>query len=200
MMREVVEHRDAVGDADRLEPALDALERAQALGERRRRQPDVRCRRAIAASALRTLCTPSSGDSNRPNGSPSRRTSNCVRPSRCSMSARPPGRVVRRGRTSRPGSPPVGASACACGLSAPSSSRPFRGTRFDQPAERQQHRVEVGVDVGVIELDVVDDGDVGQVLEELRRLVEERAVVLVALDDEVAAAARRGSSSRRRRS
>ena len=39
----------------------------------------------------------------------------------------------------------------------------------------------------MIELDVVDDGDVGQVLEELRGLVEERAVVLVALDDEVAA-------------
>ena len=34
-----------------------------------------------------------------------------------------------------------------------------------------------------------DDGDVGQVLQELRGLVEERAVVLVALDDEVAAVA-----------
>jgi len=36
----------------------------------------------------------------------------------------------------------------------------------------------------VIELDVVDDRDVGQVFEELRRLVEVRAVVLVAFDDE----------------
>jgi hypothetical protein len=43
----------------------------------------------------------------------------------------------------------------------------------------------------VIELDVVDDGDVRQVLEELRGLVEEGAVVLVALDDEVAPAADR---------
>ena len=58
-----------------------------------------------------------------------------------------------------------------------------------ETAERQQHRVEVGVDVGVVELDVVDDGDVGQVLQELRRLVEERAVVFVAFDDEVAARA-----------
>ena len=53
-----------------------------------------------------------------------------------------------------------------------------------QPRERQPHRVEIGVDVGVIEFDVVDDGDVGQVLEELRGLVEVGAVVLVALDDE----------------
>ena len=49
--------------------------------------------------------------------------------------------------------------------------------------------VEVRVDVGVVELDVVDDGDVGQVLQELRGLVEERAVVLVAFDDELASAA-----------
>ena len=58
-----------------------------------------------------------------------------------------------------------------------------------EPLERQTDGVEVGVDVGVVVLDVVHDGDVGQVLEELRRLVEERAVVLVALDHELAAAA-----------
>src|SRR5262245_37785063 len=37
----------------------------------------------------------------------------------------------------------------------------------------------------MIELDVVDDGNVGQVFEELCGLVEERTIVLVALDDEV---------------
>src|SRR5439155_15198403 len=41
---------------------------------------------------------------------------------------------------------------------------------------------------GMVELDVVDHGDVGQVLQELRRLVEERAVVLVAFDHEIAPA------------
>ena len=41
----------------------------------------------------------------------------------------------------------------------------------------------------MVELDVVDDGDVGQVLQELRGLVEERAVVFVAFDDEVASTA-----------
>ena len=39
----------------------------------------------------------------------------------------------------------------------------------------------------MIELDVVDDGDVGQVFEEFGGLVEERAVVLVPLDHEIAA-------------
>jgi len=41
----------------------------------------------------------------------------------------------------------------------------------------------------MIELHVVDDGNVGEILEELRRLVEERAVVLVPFNHEVAAAA-----------
>ncbi len=58
-----------------------------------------------------------------------------------------------------------------------------------EAAEGEHHRVEVGVDVRVIELDVVDHGDVGQVLQELGGLVEERAVVLVAFDDEVASLA-----------
>ena len=59
----------------------------------------------------------------------------------------------------------------------------------DEPPEGQPNRIEVRIDVGVVELDVVDDGDVGQVLQELRGLVEERAVVLVPLDHELAAAA-----------
>ncbi len=56
-----------------------------------------------------------------------------------------------------------------------------------EPPEGEQHRIEIGVDVGMIELDVPDDRDVGEILEELGGLVEERAVVLVTLDHEVAA-------------
>ena len=56
--------------------------------------------------------------------------------------------------------------------------------QVDEPPKREPHFVDVAIDVGVIELDVVDDGDVGQVLQELRRLVEVGAVVLVAFDDE----------------
>ena len=58
-----------------------------------------------------------------------------------------------------------------------------------EPLKRQADRREVGIDVRVIELDVVDDGDVRQVLQELGGLVEEGAVVLVAFDHELAAAA-----------
>ena len=54
----------------------------------------------------------------------------------------------------------------------------------DEMAERLLHRREVGEDVRVIELEVVDDGDFGQVMDELAALVEKRRVVFVALDDE----------------
>ena len=54
--------------------------------------------------------------------------------------------------------------------------------QIDQAPERQPHGVEIRIDVGVVELDVVDHGHVGQVLQELGRLVEERTVVLVTLD------------------
>ena len=81
------------------------------------------------------------------------------------------------------------------GLSAPSSSQPVPRHQVHEAPERQAARVEIRVDVRVVELDVADDGDVGQVLQELRGLVEEGAVVLVALDHELAAAARCGSSA-----
>src|SRR5438067_268477 len=53
-----------------------------------------------------------------------------------------------------------------------------------EATEREHHGIEIGVDVRVIELDVVHDCDVGKVLEELRRLVEEGAVVFVIEGDE----------------
>ena len=58
-----------------------------------------------------------------------------------------------------------------------------------EPSEREQHGIEIGVNIGVIELDVVDDGDVWQILQKFRTLVEKGAVVLVAFDDEVTPAA-----------
>ncbi len=57
----------------------------------------------------------------------------------------------------------------------------------DEPDEVREgflDRGEVVEDVGVIEFEVVDDRDLGQVVDELAALVEERGVVLVALDDE----------------
>src|ERR1051325_6714254 len=52
-------------------------------------------------------------------------------------------------------------------------------------AEGVDDRVHVGVDVSVVELDVVDDQRVRAVVEKLGPLVEERGVVLVAFDDEL---------------
>ena len=82
-----------------------------------------------------------------------------------------------------------GRISTSAGLSVPAMSSPLRGHDVHQPHEGELHRREVGVDVGVVELDVADDRHVRQVVDELRPLVEEGAVVLVALDHEVRAAA-----------
>ena len=55
--------------------------------------------------------------------------------------------------------------------------------------ELPDDRVDVRVDIGVVELDVVDDQRARPVVHELGALVEERRVVLVGLDDEVLRAA-----------
>ena len=63
------------------------------------------------------------------------------------------------------------------------------GHQVHEALERHADRREVGIDIRVIELDVVDDGDVRQVFQELGGLVEECAVVLVPFDHELPAAA-----------
>ena len=55
----------------------------------------------------------------------------------------------------------------------------------DEARERELVRLLVAIDVGVIELDVVDDRRVRQVVPHLRTLVEVRGVVLVSLNDEI---------------
>ena len=55
---------------------------------------------------------------------------------------------------------------------------------IDEALEGGLDGFEIGVDVGVVELDVGEDERVGKVVEELRTLVEEGGVVLVAFDDE----------------
>src|SRR6185503_901411 len=44
-------------------------------------------------------------------------------------------------------------------------------------------RSEVLEDIGVVELDVVDHSNIGQVMDELAALIEESRIVLVAFDD-----------------
>ncbi len=55
---------------------------------------------------------------------------------------------------------------------------------IDEALESDLDGFEIGVDVGVIELDVGEDERVGKVVEELWALVEEGGVVFVAFDDE----------------
>ena len=143
---------------------------------------------AIAASALRTLCAPSSGDSNV--AERLRRRARTVKRvdgrRRCSMSCACQSAPSPSPNVSTRTDAPCAERRASRAVGAEQQQAAARH-QVDEPPERQPHRVEVGVDVGVVELDVVDDGDVGQVLQELRRLVEEGAVVLVAFDDEVAA-------------
>src|ERR1051326_1362961 len=63
----------------------------------------------------------------------------------------------------------------------------FAGDEIHQTAKRQLDRVEVLVDVCVIEFDIVDDCDLRQVMHELRAFIEISRVVFVTLDDEVIA-------------
>ena len=188
MVREVVQHRDVPPDAHHLEPALDALEAPQAGGKLRcaetdmaahgngrQRVPDVvqpEQRRFEPPELARRLdCT-------------SKRVtpSACVMPVACQVASSPVPNVST-------GLTALGRRASGMGTVRAEQQKAVPRHEVDEATERQPDRVEIGVDVGVVELDVVDDGDVRQVLQELRRLVEVGAVVFVALDHEIAARA-----------
>ena len=64
MVREIVVDRDAAGGAAHLQPPLHAAKRAQRLARSCSVLSPTAAPTAIAASALRTLCAPSSGTSN----------------------------------------------------------------------------------------------------------------------------------------
>ena len=61
----------------------------------------------------------------------------------------------------------------------------FGGDDVEQAAEARLDLVEVAVDVGVVELDVVHDHEFGEVVDEFRAFVEEGGVVFVAFDNEI---------------
>ena len=62
---------------------------------------------------------------------------------------------------------------------------PFCGTMLTSRRKLEFDRLEIVENVGVVELDVVDHEQLGQVMDELRALVEKRGVVFVALDHEM---------------
>ena len=184
MMRKVVVDGHAARRPSMLQPAANALEaserRRHRVGAQSNRRADGDRRQRIAH-----VVGAQSGTSKLPAGTPPRRTRKDVdvpltsRSWACQSdpSARPNVSTRQCARVRK---------AIASALSDPRRRRPARD-EIDEPLERQPDRVKIGVDVGVVELDVPDNGDVGQVL--LRGLVKERAVVFIALDDELAAAA-----------
>ena len=56
--------------------------------------------------------------------------------------------------------------------------------KIDEALECSLHCFEIGVDIGVIELNVREDQRVRKVVQKLRALVEEGGVVFVAFNDE----------------
>ena len=187
MMREVVEHRHATRDAHCFETPLDPPEASQTLSQC--------CRVQAGVSA--------DGDSGQGVADvvqPKQRRGKCPE-----QRAAAPHREVRHtvtvgdicGLPVEPVTGPVGLHwadghrpQCG-GIRAVSAEQqqPIAWHQIGQAAERQADVIDRRVDVGVVELNVVDDGNAGQVLEELGRLVEVGAVVLVPLDDEVPAMA-----------
>ena len=59
----------------------------------------------------------------------------------------------------------------------------------DELAEGLSDFIEVAVDIGVVEFDIVDDENFGQIVEEFSPLGEEGAVVFVAFNDKILALA-----------
>ena len=157
MVREVVEHRHAPRLPHTLEPALDAAEGPEPVGQHRRRRGRRAPRRQSRPARCARCARRAAATRSAPNGCPWRVTSKCVVPSWWLDVSRLP----------------VGAIGQAEGLHGPDDgvAQPHRvravgaeqhqpGPRHqpDQPPEGQQHRIQIVVDVGVVELDVADDG------------------------------------------
>src|SRR5215207_3165538 len=69
----------------------------------------------------------------------------------------------------------------------PDDQPPVFGNEVHQTRELKLDLLQIAVNIGMVELDVVHDRDLGQVVHELRFLIEICRIVLVALDDEMIA-------------
>src|SRR5438128_2127542 len=59
------------------------------------------------------------------------------------------------------------------------------GHYIHEATKSEFHRSEVFINIRMVELDVVDDGDFGQIVHELRALIKVSGVVFIAFDDKV---------------
>ena len=79
---------------------------------------------------------------------------------------------------------PIASTRCSASSRALTTSRPLRRHGAHEVVELALDRGQVVEDVGVVELEVVEDRGARPVVDELAALVEERGVVLVGLDHE----------------
>src|SRR5215813_11945848 len=61
------------------------------------------------------------------------------------------------------------------------------GYEVHQASKGQLHRIQIDVDIGMIEFNVVDDSEFRQIVHELRTFVEVSSIVFVAFNDEIIA-------------
>ncbi len=186
-MGEIVVDRDVVHRSTQLHPAPHSLEGAQPLCKRVGAQPDggphrdrgeriadvIRAQQRQFETAYRLPAAPDAERGGRP------RHFDVVALPVCAG-----GKAKRLDWTGRT-LPQLHRFRIVCPEEQQAASR----NEVHEPGEGQPDGVEVRVDIGVVELDVVHDGDIGEILQELGCLVEEGAVVFVPLDDELAAAA-----------
>ena len=178
MMRKIVIHRDPRCAATQLEPALDALEARQGIDGHRGRHADVagRCDRGQCVGSI----VP-----------PGKRHHGLAE----ALSRERENRLVRRGALGgQPAVRPI--EPFELGPAAPLDHPLQAGlgtvgenatiTRHDpnQMMELGLDRRQIGEDVRVIELEVVQDGGARPVMNEFRTLVAESGVVFVRFDDE----------------
>src|SRR5689334_21291400 len=70
------------------------------------------------------------------------------------------------------------------GIVAVGQQEPVARNEANQATEGRLDGGEVLENVGVIEFEIIDDGDLGQVMDELAAFIEEGGIVLVAFDNE----------------
>ena len=142
----------------------------------------------MAASAFSALCAPNRFQRHRAHGL-------------AAFEHHELGKVAALGHVERPGdasAPGVARESLRAASTRPSRAwpsrlsspafhrmRPDAGNGAHQVMELLLDRAEVLVDVGVIELEVVEDQRARAVVDELGALVEERRVVFIGLDDEI---------------
>ena len=150
----------------------------------------------IAASAFIWLCSPSSCHSTRAIFSPPRSTSKaCGSPRARSM----PGCSFLPPKRCTPLQQPIDEHALQRLVAGVDDQPAARRHGAHQVMELALDRREVVEDVGVVELEVVEDRGARPVVDELAALVEEGGVVLVGLDHERRRPGRRGAPRRRSR-